>query len=133
MQISTVLLSTTLVSSAQHQYLDMPEPFDPKEYIKHATYHQCLLFASFVFLPRSGSSGEQRTSADRPEHPFLTPITASPIRTMLFYLVGAVVCAMLWGQHLRTWAEGSLRSKIREERVQKTVKVRVLPFVQATG
>lgn len=105
----------------------MPEPFDTKQYIKHLSYHQCLLFASFVFLPRSGLKGStaasQRISLDRPEHPFLTPITYSPIRTMLFYLLGAVVCAMLWGQHLRTWAEGSLRSKIREERVQRTIKV----------
>ncbi|KAI9637124.1 protein-tyrosine phosphatase-like protein [Dioszegia hungarica] len=108
-----------LPPSASHHSPIMPA-FNTKQYLTHATYHQCLLFASFVFLPRSSKVGTQRTSADRPEHPFLTPITYSPIRTMAWYLIGAGVCAMLWGQHLRTWSEGGVRIKDRDERVKRT-------------
>lgn len=76
-----------------------------REYFALLSYHSALLVASLLFLPRStkGARLLQRSSADRPEHPFLTPLTADPLRTMAWHVVGLAVCMTWWGQHLRTW------------------------------
>jgi hypothetical protein len=87
-----------------------PPPSLPlREYFALLSYHSALLIASFLFLPRStkGTRLSQRSSADRPEHPFLTPLTANPLRTMAWHVVGLAVCVTWWGQHLRTWRAGS--------------------------
>ncbi|GFZ51415.1 hypothetical protein JCM24511_09177 [Saitozyma sp. JCM 24511] len=80
-----------------------------REYFALLSYHSALLVASLLFLPRStkGARLLQRSSADRPEHPFLTPLTADPLRTMAWHVVGLAVCMTWWAQHLRTWWAGS--------------------------
>lgn len=73
----------------------------------HVTFSGFLLF-SFLFLPRSsnyfgGDVNDQRISADRPEHPFLTPLTSSPISTMLWLDLGIWISVAWWAGHLRAW------------------------------
>jgi len=79
----------------------------------HLLLSSFLLF-SFGFLPQSdafwrnpssGAQGalKQTVSADRPEHPFLTPITSDPFKTMIFEVIGASFCMVWWSGHLRSW------------------------------
>jgi phosphatidylinositol glycan class F len=81
-----------------------------KHYFALLSYLSSLLVANFLFLPRSSSWKRaplaQRSSADRPEHPFLTPLTSDPIHTMAWHLLGLAVCLAWWSQHLRTWSAG---------------------------
>ncbi|KAJ9121069.1 hypothetical protein QFC24_005050 [Naganishia onofrii] len=46
---------------------------------------------------------QQIISADRPEHPFLTPLTANINVTLLWTIAGVVVSMVWWGTHLRRW------------------------------
>jgi hypothetical protein len=79
----------------------------------HLLLSTFLLF-SFGFLPQSEafwrrpSQGDdainkQVISADRPEHPFLTPITSDPIKTMVLEVIGVSFCMVWWSGHLRSW------------------------------
>ena len=79
----------------------------------HLLLSAFLLF-SFGFLPRSeafwrnenalGDGGfKQTVSADRPEHPFLTPITSDPFKTMVLEFIGVTFCMIWWSGHLRSW------------------------------
>ncbi len=71
-----------------------------------------LLIFGFLFLPRTpdylfGAGQDaarhvQRASADRPEHPFLTPITNDALATTWWQLAGVVVVMVWWGQWLKT-------------------------------
>jgi hypothetical protein len=60
-------------------------------------------------LPESWSIGKatagvkQVISADRPEHEFLTPLTANGTITLAWTCAGLVVCMTWWGAHLRRW------------------------------
>lgn len=94
-----------------------------KEYFALQNYLACLLCASFVFLPRSSIWGNfsQKSSADRPEHPFLTPITSRPLVTMAWDLAGLAIIIMWWGQHLSSWAAGK-RTGTRDERRRNLAK-----------
>ncbi len=85
----------------------------------HLTLSFLLIF-SFLFLPRtsiylySPSPSPpllQKSSLDRPEHPFLTAITANPIGTMIWVNVGIWVCMTWWGGWLKVWW--------REEKIRK--------------
>jgi len=79
----------------------------------HLLLSSFLLF-SFGFLPQSDAfwrspsseatgAHKQTVSADRPEHPFLTPITSDPFKTMIFEVIGASFCMVWWSGHLRSW------------------------------
>ena len=85
-------------------------PLPLKQYFLLLTSQSCLLIASLLYLPRSSSwlfgpaeRQPQRSSADRPEHPFLTPLTADPLSTMMCVVGGTFVIMVWWGQHMRTW------------------------------
>lgn len=45
----------------------------------------------------------QTISADRPEHPFLTPVTSQPTYTMLWLVLGVWVSVAWWSKHLASW------------------------------
>ena len=65
-----------------------------------------LLISSLVVLPRCpillnfGDSPRQRSSIDRPEHPFLTPLTAHPLGTMAWHVSGVFLTMLLWARYL---------------------------------
>lgn len=46
---------------------------------------------------------KQTISADRPEHPFLTPLTSNINVTLGWTIVGLIVSMVWWGAHLRRW------------------------------
>jgi hypothetical protein len=97
--------------------------FPLAQYISlHLILSGFLLF-SIGFLPRSqawldgilpllkiapsaetkSTTPQQIISADRPEHPFLTPLTANINVTLLWTIAGVVVSMVWWGTHLRRW------------------------------
>ncbi|EIW70207.1 hypothetical protein TREMEDRAFT_30320 [Tremella mesenterica DSM 1558] len=101
-------------------------PLPLRQYFALQSYLSTLLLLSVLFLPRSSHSffnptdlPLQRSSADRPEHPFLTPLTVSPRRTMLWILAGMTICMLWWGHHLRTWVN---RSKTKSKGTSGEVK-----------
>ncbi|KAG8857064.1 hypothetical protein FRB96_005994 [Tulasnella sp. 330] len=84
---------------------------------------QCLLllFTAF-FLPRSTTAllGEdfilkaQHSSLDRPQHPFLQPLTASPTLTLTWLCSGVAAIAFWWAGYMRVWAK-SLSIQTKED------------------
>lgn len=72
-----------------------------------------LLVFTALFLPRSTSSllgpdflPPPSSSLDRPQHPFLEPITASPVLT-LFWLCLGVGFVIAWSSgYMRVWVKG---------------------------
>ncbi|ORX40910.1 hypothetical protein BD324DRAFT_647814 [Kockovaella imperatae] len=75
------------------------------KYASNVVFLSFLLGSTTLFLPRTSvSTGMvQRSSADRPEHPFLMPLTLDPLRTMLWQTGGTMVVMAWWGTRLRAW------------------------------
>ncbi|KAJ7130358.1 GPI biosynthesis protein family Pig-F-domain-containing protein [Mycena epipterygia] len=74
--------------------------------------HTTLLAFSTLFLPRTPEvfdflkpelAPSQRTSRDRPQHPFLDALTLSPVSTLACICVGAAVLQSWWGGWVRAW------------------------------
>ncbi|ORY31309.1 GPI biosynthesis protein family Pig-F-domain-containing protein [Naematelia encephala] len=110
----------------------MASSFPLKEYFALHLYLSCLLIGSLLFLPRSSrwfandSIVKIRASSlDRPEHPFLAPLTNDPLRTMSWYILGELVIMMWWGQHLLVWVtdKASTRPLDRHLRVSRLAQV----------
>ncbi|TYJ54687.1 hypothetical protein B9479_004626 [Cryptococcus floricola] len=94
------------------------------EYFGLLIYLAILLPATFISLPHStsyfiptSSPLTQTSSADRPEHAFLTPITARPAVTMLWDVVGMGVVMVWWGGRMKGWFEGKGDKKVGGDRV----------------
>jgi phosphatidylinositol glycan class F len=88
-------------------------PYLPlSEYITLQFLHGAWLVFSFAWLPRSkslftsSSPSVQTSSADRPEHPLLTPITSNVTLTLACSVAGAAFISVWWAAHLRHWHEG---------------------------
>lgn len=108
-------------------------------YLARLSYLTFLLTTSSLFLPRSSSviksasTSTQLSSADRPEHPFLTPLTANPPLTMKWTILGNIIIMIWWGGQLSTWWTGSEQGEkrlvddrelsSRQGRVRKTISV----------
>lgn len=104
----------SLLNSAIMPHTKDGPPSLAAQFISLWSYLSILLAGSFVFLPRSSTKlfGDDRrarqiTSADRPEHPFLTPLTADPTATMLSDVTGMLICMMWWGGYVKRWMNPS--------------------------
>jgi hypothetical protein len=85
----------------------------------------CLLLSSYFLLPRSKwpyPAPTDRPPMDRPEWRFLVPITASPIRSMVYNVIGAMFCVLWWSPTLRTWWSPE-RLADRDARARQTLNV----------
>ena len=78
------------------------------DYLSTTSFLAFLLISNILFLPRSSSylfqhapPPAQKSSADRPEHPFLTPLTSSPLGTMVWWIIGDGIVMAWWGTRLR--------------------------------
>lgn len=85
-----------------------------KDYFASLGYLALLLGSCITILPRStdyfySTAGIERpapaqvSSADRPEHPFLTPITAQPAATAAWCVGGVAVTMAWWGMKMARW------------------------------
>ncbi|TXT13027.1 hypothetical protein VHUM_01428 [Vanrija humicola] len=94
-------------------------------YFQSLSYLTLLLGAGVVALPRSTdffTSGgapapTQRSSKDRPEHPWLTPITANPTHTLAWEVAGLLVTVPWWSRKMASWWGAAPDTK----RIQETV------------
>lgn len=92
---------------------------DPITILSKQSLLALLLLFSFFYLPRSPayfssqqSPPIQRSSADRPEHPFLTPVTADPLGSSLWQLTGVIFSMFWWGDWLRElWVKDKVAKK----------------------
>jgi len=85
----------------------------------------CLLVSSFCLLPRSKwpyALPTDRPLLDRPELPFLMPITANPVRSTLYDVLGVSLCMLWWAPTLRSWWSPE-RMADRDARVRQTLNV----------
>ena len=75
-----------------------------------------LLLASFLLLPqlqRTLGPISQRSSADRPESPLLTPITSNPAVTLSIDLLPVLIVSYWWGRVLAsTGAKAACNSSL---------------------
>ncbi|KAK7469225.1 Glycosylphosphatidylinositol (GPI) anchor assembly protein [Stygiomarasmius scandens] len=124
---------------------ESPSQFGDALYFPYARYvgvvgvHSSLLLFSSLFLPRTTMLFEatrpvidpsQQTSRDRPQHPFLEDLTASPVLTIAWICLGAMVLQAWWGGSVRDWWVGfSLRGTDEERRMER-VKLDRIKFTQ---
>ena len=91
------------------EMVDKSNPSLPlRDYFSSIAFLTFLLSSCILFLPRSTSfftktALSQRSSADRPEHPFLTPLTSDPLMTMFWDVIGTTVVMCWWGTKFRGW------------------------------
>ncbi|KAF8237625.1 PIG-F-domain-containing protein [Tricholoma matsutake] len=93
--------------------------------------HTTLLTFTALFLPRTTFLLEFTTpspdeafmsSRDRPQHPFLVPLTLSPTSTLLCICAGVLVLQSWWGGWVRNWAiEYTLVGSDDEKRLDKSL------------
>jgi hypothetical protein len=84
-----------------------------------------LLLGSFCLLPRSTWPTIfpiDRSSLDRPEWQFLSPITADPLKSMVLEVIGVAFCMLWWAPTLRSWWSPE-RPKDRDARARQTLWV----------
>lgn len=84
-----------------------------KDYFGSLAYLFFLLASCIILLPRSTDyfyamaaierPTQQATSADRPEPPFLTPITAHPAATAAWCAAGVGITMMWWSGKMARW------------------------------
>lgn len=83
-----------------------------KDYFSSLSYLGLLLSSCVVVLPRStayfypsilDAQLAKRSSADRPEHPFLTPFTASAAGTTAWVAAGVAITMVWWGSKVGKW------------------------------
>ncbi|KAI0028753.1 GPI biosynthesis protein family Pig-F-domain-containing protein, partial [Vararia minispora EC-137] len=81
-------------------------------YPAHLAVHNLLIIASFFLLPRSvvlQPLPEQLRNLDRPQHPFLVPLTRRPEVTALWAALGNALLVAWWAGSVRDWVrEGKL-------------------------
>ena len=86
------------------------------------------VFVAF-YLPRTTflvdlaglERGESQVSSrDRPQHPFLTPLTASPASTLLYICIGGIILQSWWAEWMRDWwLQLGLKGTEEENRTEK--------------
>jgi phosphatidylinositol glycan class F len=92
--------------------------------------HTTLLAFATLFLPRTAELFDflkpevdlsRLTSRDRPQHPFLDALTASPVSTLACICVGAAVLQSWWGGWVRAWCiEFSLTGEGLDRQLART-------------
>ncbi|KAF5372549.1 hypothetical protein D9758_005152 [Tetrapyrgos nigripes] len=124
----STLNSSTVAAESASQFGDLRH-FPFARYVGVVGIHSSLLLFSSLFLPRTTMLFElirpeidpsQLTSRDRPQHPFLEDLTASPVLTVAWMCLGAVVLQAWWGGSVRDWWIGySLRGAEEENRIER--------------
>lgn len=101
--------------------------------------HSILFVFSLVFLPRSsypystGSSGAplQTKSADKPQTPWLNPLTYHPPATLLWWILGSIIICVFRAGWIRNNSHGSTTQQSREKRGQ-ALFIRLVQALAAT-
>jgi GPI ethanolamine phosphate transferase 2/3 subunit F len=109
-------LKTAIASNSTSQKAATSASLENAGFFPFARYasivgvHTTLLTFTAVFLPRTTflfeftTSQAFITSRDRPQHPFLEPLTLSPTSTLLCICSGVLMLQSWWGGWVRNWA-----------------------------
>ncbi|KAN0139383.1 GPI biosynthesis protein family Pig-F domain containing protein [Lactarius tabidus] len=107
---------------AETELLSLPNAI-PKQYPPLILVHVLLLSAALVLLPQTPIPDlplpPPARGLDKPQHPFLAPITARPVLTLAWACFGAALFVSLWAGSLRRWVhDGTLGSRSIQLRLQ---------------
>ncbi|THV05325.1 hypothetical protein K435DRAFT_816582 [Dendrothele bispora CBS 962.96] len=132
-------LNPSTIAAESPSHFGDPLYFPYARYVGVVGVHSSLLLFSFLFLPRTTMLFEATkpiidpsllTSRDRPQHPFLEDLTASPVLTVAWTCLGAMVLQAWWGGSVRDWWIGySLRGSEEERRIER-VKLNNTKLIQ---
>jgi hypothetical protein len=108
-------------AAAELELVSLPNAL-PKQYPPQVLVHVILLSAALVLFPQmpipSLPLPPPARGLDKPQHPFLAPITARPVLTLMWACLGAVLLVPWWAGSLRRWAhDGSLGSRNVQQRL----------------
>jgi len=107
--------ATTPLAESSNVLGELDQPTFNAEFFPFARYislvfvHATLLAFTALFLPRTTflfqlpPGPSQMTSRDRPQHPFLEPLTINPVSTLACICAGGVVLQGWWGGWVRGW------------------------------
>lgn len=93
-------------------------------YISAVGVHATLLVFCVLFLPRTTIVLSvtrhwwkigQLTSQDRPQHPFIEPLTVDPLSTLICICLGVTILQGWWAGYIRQWGLSSGRSGSDDE------------------
>ena len=107
---------------AETELVSLPNAI-PKQYPPLILVHVLLLSAALVLLPQTPLPDlplpPPARGLDKPQHPFLAPITARPVLTLAWACFGAALFVSLWAGSLRRWVhDGTLGSRSIQLRLQ---------------
>ena len=89
----------------------------PSQYPAHALVHTVLIVSSFLLLPQTAllDPVEPTRNLDKPQHPFLAPLTARPELTAAWSSVGSALVVGWWAGSIREWVrEGKMGLGVSE-------------------
>ena len=121
-------------AAAELELVSLPNAI-PKQYPPLILIHVILLAAALVLLPQTPIPNlplpPLARGLDKPQHPFLAPITARPVLTLAWACLGAALLVPWWAGSLRRWAhDGTLGSRSAQQRLAGDPhKRRVRPFL----
>lgn len=107
---------------AEIELVSLPNAI-PKQYPPLILIHVLLLSAALVLLPQTPLPDlplpPPARGLDKPQHPFLAPITARPVLTLAWACLGATLLVPWWAGSLRRWVhDGTLGSRSIQLRLQ---------------
>src|SRR6267142_1160055 len=108
-------------AAAELELVALPNAL-PKQYPPLILIHVILLAAALLLLPQTPIPNlplpAPARGLDKPQHPFLAPITARPVLTLVWACLGAVLLVPWWAGSLRRWAhDGTLGSRSAQQRL----------------
>ncbi len=93
-------------AASEWELVSLPNAF-PKQYPPLILVHVILLSAALVLLPQTPVPNlplpPPARGLDKPQHPFLAPITARPVLTLAWACLGAALLVPWWAGSLRRW------------------------------
>ncbi|KAJ4478239.1 GPI biosynthesis protein family Pig-F-domain-containing protein [Lentinula aciculospora] len=113
---------------------DIATPSQDADFFPFARYtsvvgvNSSLMVFVGLFLPRStvlfdaaqSSTSTQASSQDRPQHPFLEPLTANPLSTLAYLCLGTIILQAWWSAWLRAWwIDYSIKGTQDDQKMQK--------------
>ena len=96
--------------------MSSPTPYSPlsipKQYPPFLILHTLVLSASLFLLPQTSllfPLPPLERGLDRPQHPFLDPITSRPLVTLAWIVTGSALLVGWWSGWVREWVrEGGM-------------------------
>jgi hypothetical protein len=108
-------------SAVELELVSLPNAL-PKQYPPLILIHVILLSTALVLLPQTPIPNlplpPPVRGLDKPQHPFLAPITARPVLTLAWACLGAALLIPWWAGSLRRWAhDGTLDLRSVQQRL----------------